>query len=98
MSKEVTKSRQQRWAEKKKAMGLCRLCGSPRAEGNANFCEVHLKSDRAYQRKRKGFQPWHPGGKGRRPKWAKEAIKEIEACCGVEQKKKFKDLLDKSGE
>lgn len=93
---EDVKSRQQRWAEKKRADGLCRLCGEPRV--NATFCEEHAKKAREYSRKRAGYRPWHPGGKGRRPNWGKEAIAEIEACCGIEQKKKFRDLLDRTEE
>lgn len=100
MPEEVTPklSRQRIYALRRKAEGKCRICGQPRVEGNKNFCEKHVKQVRAASRKFKGFRPWHPGGVGRPPHWAKEAISDIEKACGVDRAKKAKEFFDRTQE
>ena len=61
------KSRQQRWQEKKKAEGLCVICGK---EGDGVYCPEHRKLRQRIDRKRTGCKAWRPGGKGRPPKTA----------------------------
>ena len=62
-------SRQAAWAAKQRAKGLCPSCGKPR--GELAYCDDCARRRREMDRKRRGFEPWKPGGPGRRPKEVK---------------------------
>lgn len=59
-------SRQLRWQWKKKAQGLCRICGRP-AVTPSGLCQEHLEDIRVLNRVLRGCKPWKPGGPGRPP-------------------------------
>lgn len=47
--------------------GLCRLCGGPLNRSRCR-CDACLERDAESRRRRSGYQPWEPGGRGRPPK------------------------------
>ena len=61
-------SRQQRYQLRRRARGLCMLCGGTvKAISKAGLCFHHLFARRTTQGIARGCAPWHPGGPGRPP-------------------------------
>ena len=49
MAKKHFRNPQSRWAEKKRKMGLCRICGQPRGKFKW-LCDVHGEAFKVYMR------------------------------------------------
>ncbi len=59
-------SRQQEYQLRHIAQGLCAQCASPAFPGTTQ-CARCIKKRRRGMRKKHGFLPWRPGGRGRPP-------------------------------
>ncbi len=59
-------SRQARWQQAKRKLGLCITCGKKAVKGSTR-CRDHLLSHREQARAAGGYQEWRPGGPGKRP-------------------------------
>ena len=62
-------SRQRRWQLKRKAFGLCVLCGRPR-NISPTYCDACLYKARARNRVKAGCKPWTETHRGRKPREA----------------------------
>ncbi len=74
-----TVSRQRLWQRRQIRKGNCMVCGKPRGDsGSAQHCMICLRKRRlharAWQRKRHGYKPWHPGGRGHAPLDGNEGV------------------------
>ena len=59
-------TRQRRWQLARKAEGVCEVCGKGPLLTSVK-CKYCAEKKTDLQRKRLGFEPWHPGGPGRPP-------------------------------
>jgi predicted amidophosphoribosyltransferase len=59
-------TRQRRWQLSKIDKGLCCQCGKQKLF-TTQLCRQCLETHTVNQRKRRGWQPWRPGGLGRPP-------------------------------
>lgn len=69
-------TRQYAWQLRQMAKGCCRKCPKPLAETSVQYCaahQIHQRGlNRALQQRHFGYQPWQPGGQGRKPIHAQE--------------------------
>lgn len=60
-------SRQRIWQALQVAAGRCVTCGQPKSENAGVHCRRCREMTRQYDRRRRGWQEWRPGSRGRRP-------------------------------
>lgn len=56
------------WQQRMTAAGRCRTCGRSNPVPAFKRCPACRRRDRVYQRLRRGWNEWRPGGPGRPPK------------------------------
>ena len=62
------KSKQRKWQEKMRALGLCEGCGADQPVPDTSFCPKCTERRQEVDRKRRGCKAWRPGKPGRPPK------------------------------
>lgn len=65
------KSKQRKWQEKMRALGLCQACGADKPIQDTPYCPGCTLKRADVDRERKGCKAWRPGKPGRPPKGAK---------------------------